>query len=492
MPQNHILLVDDNTALANMYETFLVSEGFTVTLAYSANDALQRMENSPPVDLMILDVKLPDQDGLSFLKQLKGLGFDSPVIIITGHGSISTAVEATRLGASDFLVKPFDLNRLKSAADRACGNQGLLSKSKTTEEPDVFEDRSFQLDITGHTDTQNNEQNKEVQKFGSFIGTSQAMQVTYDIIENAARSKAAVFITGESGTGKEVCAQAVHKLSDRAEKPFIVLNCAAIPKDLIESELFGHVKGAFTGAFESREGAATLANGGTLFLDEIADMDIDTQTKLLRFLQDYSFQKVGSNKLETTDVRIICATNKNILEEIKSGRFRQDLYYRLHVIPIHMPLLTDREEDVLDIANIYLRQYALEEGKKFTGFTQEAESYLLSCNWPGNIRQVQNVMRHIVVMYDSDLVTVKMLPSDVVDNIRQSYKSSLINGSEFLTGKGTVLPLWQIEKKAIEQAINLCKGNIPKAAAMLEISPSTIYRKKLQWENSESQESRSN
>jgi len=490
MPQNHILLVDDNLALANMYETFLVSEGYMVTFAHSAEDSLQRLENSPPVDVMILDIKLPDQDGLTFLKELKELGFDSPVIIITGHGSISTAVEAMRLGASDFLVKPFDLNRLKAAAEKACGNQGLISKSETAREPDNHKLESFQNDITGFTETQNIKNKKEVQKFGSFIGTSQVMQVTYDVIENAARSKAAVFITGESGTGKEVCAQAVHKLSDRSKGPFIVLNCAAIPKDLIESELFGHIKGAFTGASETREGAASLANGGTLFLDEIADMDTQTQTKLLRFLQNYSFQKIGSNKLETTDVRIICATNKDISEEIKQGRFRQDLYYRLHVIPIHMPALADREEDIIDIANIYLRQYAAEEKKKFTGFTQEAESYLLSCSWPGNIRQVQNVVRHIVVMYDSDLVTVKMLPSEITQNVRQNYKSSGANNGDLFTAQGTVLPLWKIEKKAIEQAITLCKGNIPKAAAMLEISPSTIYRKKLQWENSERKENR--
>lgn len=418
----------------------------------------------------MLDVKLPDMDGLEILSRLKDLGFDAPVIVITGHGSIHTAVEAMRLGASDFLVKPFPIEALGDSANRALKNAGLSTKAD--------------IGAQSPTDIENASPRKPaVQRagFGGFIGISPPMQIVYDIIENAAKSSATVFITGESGTGKEICAEAIHRYSKRAKEPFIAINCAAIPRELLESELFGHVKGAFTSAMNDRDGAMTLADGGTLFLDEIAEMAPDMQTKLLRFLQNLTYRKVGGNKTEKANVRIICATNKDPLEEIRRGHLRQDLYYRLHVVPIQMPPLRQRRGDIIDLADYFLRLYAREENKSFRSFSPEAEAVLAGALWPGNVRQLQNIVRGIVVLHDGQVVTSAMLPPSLRE---ETYRTPQGHQSQTIQNdySNTVSPLWQIERDAIESAIALCEGNIPKAAAMLEISPSTIYRKKMIWD----------
>lgn len=316
--------------------------------------------------------------------------------------------------------------------------------------------------------------------FQGFIGHSTAMQVVYRMIEQAASSKATVFVTGESGTGKEVCAQAIHKLSLRAQKPFIALNCAAIPKDLIESEVFGHVKGAFTGATSDREGAAMLANGGTLFLDEICEMDLALQGKLLRFLQTGEFNRVGGSKTEKVDVRIVTATNRDPLAEVEAGRFREDLYYRLHVVPIMLPALRERGEDVIEIALALLTTYSAEEKKAFTGFTPEVARMLQSYDWPGNVRQLQNIIRNIVVLHDGERVAPEMVPAPVGGRWARPHgfkKTDFSNASAL-----GIRPLAQVEREAIEAAITACDGNVPKAAVMLGVSPSTIYRKRLVWD----------
>ncbi len=263
------------------------------------------------------------------------------------------------------------------------------------------------------------------------------MQAIYHTIDSVAPSRATVFITGESGTGKELCAEAIHKCSPCRNKPFIAINCGAIPRDLMESEIFGHVKGAFTGAAADREGAARLADGGTLFLDEICEMDMDLQTKLLRFVQSGMVQKVGGNHPVKADVRFICATNKDPWDEVEAGRFRKDLYYRLHVIPLQLPPLRARDADVIEVARAVLARLAGEEGKVFTGFSPEAEARLLGFHWPGNVWQLQNVLRNVVVPHEGPVV---------------------------------------------EAAIAACGGNVPRAAARLEISASTIYRKKMAWD----------
>jgi two-component system repressor protein LuxO len=337
------------------------------------------------------------------------------------------------------------------------------------------------------------------------------MQKIYQVIDSAAGSKATIFITGESGTGKEICAQALHQRSERRQAPFIAINCGAIPKDLIESEIFGHVKGAFTGAVSERNGAAKAADGGTLFLDEICEMELSLQTKLLRFLQTSTINKVGSDLTEKVDVRIVCASNKNPQAEVQAGNFREDLFYRLHVLPIHLPPLRDRENDVIEIARSFIKQYAEEEGKKFQRFDTETELVLNNYDWPGNVRQLQNVIRNIAVLHDGENVTTCMLPAPLDSHMPDHTKPQSPSTVKLATSEAAafpanaigmpnalstqlqgppsseqlasiIKPICVLEREAIEEAIRLCDGNIPSAAHYLQISAATIYRKRGSWQ----------
>ncbi|MBW3806412.1 sigma-54-dependent Fis family transcriptional regulator [Aeromonas jandaei] len=456
-----VLLVEDTRSLAVVYEQYLRQDGYEVVLADCGQQALEVLLASPP-PVVLLDLELPDMSGMEILQQITEQQLPCAVVVITAHGSVDVAVEAMRLGAFDFLTKPFDSKRLCATARNALKHQQLSS-------------------LVAHY-----RENFERQSFFGFIGASMAMQAVYRIIESAAPSKATVFITGESGTGKEVCAEAIHQCSPRREQPFIALNCAAIPHDLMESEIFGHVKGSFTGAQGDRKGAASLADGGTLFLDEICEMDLDLQSKLLRFIQTGTLQRVGSGKLETVDVRFICATNRDPLLEVKAGRFREDLYYRLHVIPLYLPPLRERGEDILLLARSLLQNYAKEENKRFRDFDAAAARVLLDYPWPGNVRELQNVVRNIVVLNDKELVSPDILPPPL-NGVRALAVATTAAQQPAATATtpavgGPIRPLWLVEKEVIEQAIASCDGNIPKAAALLEISPSTIYRKKQGWE----------
>jgi DNA-binding NtrC family response regulator len=296
-----------------------------------------------------------------------------------------------------------------------------------------------------------------------------------------------VFITGESGTGKELCAQAVHELSPRAGGPFVAVNCGAIPRELMESEMFGHVRGAFTGAMMNREGAVARAKGGTLFLDEICEMDLTLQVKLLRVIQSGEFQQVGGSAVERSDVRYVCATNRDPWAEVQAGRFREDLYYRLHVVPCAMPPLRERDDDVLLLARHFLAAYSKEEGKALRDFDEGALRALRRYPWPGNIRELQNVLRNVVLFNQGSMVTEAMLNRlDPASTPRPAAAQPIAalaptpRGDQ--SGSSTIKPLWLIEKEAIEGAIALCNGNIPRAAALLEVNPSTIYRRKAEWE----------
>jgi len=460
---HRILLVEDEPAIAAVYREYLNGRHYRITEAITGQQAIEAIEEHIP-DAILLDLQLPDMNGRKILEYVKARALPTAVIVITGHGSVDVAVEIMQAGAFDFIEKPFTADRLVVTLENTLKRQNL------EEVVDLFRRDHFH----------------------GFVGASLPMQSVYQVIANAASSKATVFVTGESGTGKEVCAQAIHDESPRRDKPFIALNCAAIPRDLMESEIFGHVKGAFTGAVTAREGAAVRADGGTLFLDEICEMDLDLQSKLLRFIQTSSFQKVGGSKLQQVDLRFICATNKDPLEEVKARRFREDLYYRLHVIPVEMPALRVREGDILDIARHFLTRYSKEEAKGFVRFTPETEAVFLNYDWPGNVRQLQNVVRNIVVLHDSDSVTPAMLPPPL-NEITMTMDNPVMTpvaaaAATSATGETTrqqtriTRPLWQVEKDVIEQAIEQCDGNIPRAAALLEISPSTIYRKRQQWE----------
>jgi two-component system repressor protein LuxO len=454
-----ILLIEDNVPLARVYTEYMRAESCRVVHVETGGEALSELARSVP-DAVVLDLKLPDMDGLEILRQITENALDTSVVVITAHGSVNTAVDAMRQGAFDFIVKPFNAARLNVTLRNA------LERKKLARIVETYR------------------RNLERDRFYDFIGASAEMQAVYRTIESVAASKASVFITGESGTGKELAADAIHRASPRAARRFVALNCAAIPRDLLESEIFGHVKGAFTGASADREGAAVAAHGGTLFLDEICEMALDIQVKLLRFIQTGTVQPVGSTQTTKVDVRFVCATNRDPLAEVEAGRFREDLYYRLHVVPIHLPPLRDREDDVLAIARHFLVQYAGEEGRAFRDLSPGVETLFRGYDWPGNVRQVQNVIRNVVVLHDGAVVEPAMLP----DPFRPGRRLAVGDGEAGTVGERpanpaapALRPLWQIEKDAILATLRACEEDVPRAATVLEISPSTIYRKMQQW-----------
>jgi two-component system, repressor protein LuxO len=382
-------------------------------------------------------------------------GYEGPILATSAVASMASAVEAMRAGASDLLIKPVAgpdlLRRLERLIGAPAEPRAVPRKSRRDQDAD----------------------------FESFIGISPAMRGVYDQIRRIAPSRAPVFVTGESGTGKEVTAHALHVRSGRDASRFVALNCGAIPKELIESEIFGHVKGAFTGATEDRAGAAELADGGTLFLDEICEMDLALQTKLLRFIQTGEVRRVGDTRIRHVDVRFVCATNRDPLADVAAGRFREDLYYRLCVLPIHLPPLRDRGDDILMLARAFLARFAEEEGRHFHGFDTAAEKIIQAFPWPGNVRQLQNVMRRLVVMHDGDWVTAPMLPLALAHGSHDGASDR--SGTPPRQTTGTVEPFWMQERRIIEEALAAFDGNLSRAAAALEISPSTIYRKREAW-----------
>ncbi|MCA1941695.1 MAG: sigma-54 dependent transcriptional regulator [Caenispirillum bisanense] len=468
-----VLMVEDTLSIARMTEAFLTQAGYEVDHVETGRGCLAALEAGLP-DAVLLDVRLPDISGLEVLAHIRRAELPVVVIVATAYGSIGMAVEAMQAGADDFLVKPFNADRLKVTLANALERFTLKAQVQTLKE-----------DFGRAT-------------FHGFIGSSLAMQSVYRIVQAAGPTGATVFVTGESGTGKELAAEALHRQSKRANGPFVAINCGAIPHGLMESEIFGHVKGAFTGAVAARDGAARRADGGTLFLDEICEMEPALQTKLLRFLQTGTYMRVGGEVLEKVDARIVCATNRDPLKEVEEGRFREDLYYRLHVIPLHLPALRERDGDVLEIARSLLARFSAQEGKAFEGFTPEAEDLLLRYPWPGNVRQLQNVILNAVVLNDGPLVAAEMLPPPV--NSRGSLPGQVNRatlpplravdgggGARSEAGTEAIKPLWQVEKDAIEAAITAFDGNIPRAAAALGISASTIYRKKAAWEAGETE-----
>ena len=460
----HILIVEDTLSLALTYQGYLQNEVLDVFHVVKGQEAIDYVAHHE-VDVILLDLKLPDMDGQDVLKWLQENDYDIPVIVITAHSSVDVAVNVIKNGASDFLEKPFNATRLIVTINNVLKQQKLNSVVKEIQK--TFNRNNYQ----------------------GFIGKSLPMQATYKTIDAAATSKASIFITGESGTGKEVCAEAIHRQSQRSKKAFIAINCGAIPEALMESEIFGHVKGAFTGAAMPRDGAATLANGGTLFLDEIGEMDLELQKKLLRFIQTGKFNKVGSSKEESVDVRIISATNRNPLEDVAAGRFREDLYYRLHVIPIHLPPLRDRGEDIILIADHFLAEASEIEGKKFKELSTDVAQIFRQYQWPGNVRQLQNVIMNVVVLNDDETVQIQHLPKPLdsfsigsVSNVMPQSNPAISQQTSEATTEGGIRTLADIEREAIMSAIAVCDDNIPKAAAHLGVSPSTIYRKMQAWE----------
>jgi len=452
-----LLLIEDTPSLQLVYETVLRNAGYSVVSQGTAADGLDSFQKLKP-QVVLLDLMLPDRDGLDLMRDCLAEQPDTRFIVITANGSINRAVDAMRAGAYEFLLKPFNEQRFLNAIENAL--------SETTRRPKKTTD--------------------DAQATFGFIGSSDTMKRVYDNIRTVAGSMATVFVTGESGTGKEICAQAVHNLSERARGPFVPLNCGAIPPDLLESEVFGHLRGSFTGAIADKPGAAAAADGGTLFLDEICEMDLNLQTKLLRFLQTSTINPVGSVRPRKVNVRIVCATNRDPAEQVKRGAFREDLYYRLHVVPIHLPALRDRGEDVIELAQNALREFSKEEGRRFTELSDDVKHLFRRLGWPGNVRQLLNVVRNIVVLNDATTVTRDMLPMDLLHDVDlpiQDEQSVQIADKPHVTLDGLVgKTLLEIEQLVIEETIKRHGGSVPKAARVLDVSPSTLYRKRAAWD----------
>lgn len=450
-----LLLVEDTASLQLVYRAVLEAAGHVVEVASDAAQGLAAFRRVQP-DAVLLDIMLPDRDGLDLMRELLAERPGTRVIVITSNGSINKAVEAMRDGAQDFLVKPFDETRFVAAVNNALRARGAAPR------PD-----DAPSGIPG------------------MPGQSEPMLAVAAKIRSVARSMASVFITGESGTGKELCAQAVHDLSPRARGPFIALNCGAIPPDLLESEVFGHVRGAFTGAVSDKPGAAVAADGGTLFLDEICEMDLALQPKLLRFLQTSSVTPVGSTRPRKVDARIVCATNRDPLEAVRRGTFREDLYYRLHVVPLHMPPLRERGNDVIEIAEATLARFSAEEGRAFGGLSPEVQALFRRLPWPGNVRQLLNVIRNVVVLHDGPMVTLDMLPQEAIlpgphtprPDAAATAPAPPPDLAQMLAGR----TLADIERLAVESAIARHDGSLPRAARELGVAPSTLYRKRQGW-----------
>ena len=454
-----VLIVEDAISVGLTYQSWLKNNGFDSLHVETGKDALEQLRTRE-FNVVLLDLQLPDLDGFKIMETIEAEGMEVTVVVVTSTGSIKTAVDVMRAGAYDYVVKPANQERLLTTIRNASEREKLQNVVKEITKP------------------------YQKANLGGFIGSSLPMVAVYRMIEAVGRSSASVFVTGESGTGKEVCAQAIHSSSVRHQKPFIALNCAAIPKDLIESEIFGHLKGAFTGATSGRDGAAMAANGGTLFLDEICEMDLSLQAKLLRFIQTGSVQKVGSDKVEKVDVRIVCATNRTPQTEVEEGRFREDLFYRLHVVSIHLPPLRERDNDTIEIAEALLTQISSEEGKEFTTFSMDAKAVFKTHSWPGTVRELQNVVRNAVILNDGETIEADMLSltGSIAPRLHVQQKPQTLSSE---SGPEIKLQLGQsynvMERTIIEATINHCDGSIPLAAEMLQVSPSTIYRKKETW-----------
>ena len=459
-PSGRLLLIDRDQAQAELVAASLaqsLDQTARISLVSGGKPAAELLRDTS-FDIILADLSsLGDLAGHSddAVLRLVRLARGALVVALSDGASVSAAVGAMRAGAHDYVAKPINgpimAARIGELAQRhgKCRSLGIEGRNSA-----------------GPSD------------FAGFIGASSAMQFVYEQIGRIAASAAPVFITGESGTGKDVCAEALHAKGPRAGKRLVAINCAAIPRDLMESELFGVARGAFTGAHEDRKGAAELADGGTLFLDEIGEMDLSLQSKLLRFLQTGTLSRVGESDVRRVDVRVICATNRNPMQLIGEKKFREDLFYRLHVLPIHLPPLRQRPSDIMVLARHFLALYAAEERKSFSDYSAEVAGMLAAAEWPGNVRQLQNLVRRIVVMFDGGEITARMLGAADIETrgLIQAPEPQPRNER-----RATILPMWQQEQRIIEDAIASFGGNISLAAAALEISPSTIYRKRQSW-----------
>jgi len=441
-----ILIVDDEPNIRTQLAGLLGDEGYRAFAAESAERGLDLLREEGP-DLVILDVCLPGQDGLTMLARLRDDGADVPVIVMSGHATIETAVRATKLGAFDYLQKPLDPGRL------------LVTVRNALE--------------TGSLRRRNRELSRGVAPDG-LVGSSPAMDALRAAVDRAARAGARVLLTGENGTGKEVVARALHERSTRADGPFVKVNCAAIPKDLIESELFGHEKGAFTGAASRRVGKVEAADGGSLLLDEIGDMALEAQAKLLRVLEENEVERVGGSRAIPVDVRVIAATNQDLARAIEAGTFREDLFYRLNVVPIEVPALRDRLGDVPELVEHFRERFAEESGRPGPALTPEAIAALREWSWPGNVRELRNAVERLLIMTEGDRVEAADVRAMLAGARRPAVPLASATADDDLPLREL---LERTERRAIEQALESAGGTIADAARALGMDRANLHRK---------------
>ncbi|MFH1550191.1 MAG: sigma-54 dependent transcriptional regulator [Planctomycetota bacterium] len=447
MPGEKILVVDDSEGTRNLCSKILEKEGYAVQTAENGEEAL-KLVNENSFDLIVTDLMMPVMDGMELLEQVKKSNPRMPVIIITAYASVATAVEAIKKGAYDYVPKPFNPGELQVTIEKALERLHLVEENIKLKE-----------------------QLKDKYHFENIIGNSGPMQDIYKLVDKAARSNSNVVVYGESGTGKELIARAIHYNSARAEKPFVAVSCGAIPETLLESELFGYVKGAFTGAAADKKGQFEVANNGTLFLDEIGDIPATIQVKLLRVLQEREFTRVGGIKSIKVDIRLISATNRDLASEVENGGFRQDLYYRLHVVPIYLPPLRDRKEDVSPLAEHFLKKYCKENKKGIKGFSPDVMNQLMAYNWPGNVRELENIVQRIVTFEESDTATSDSLPPNFrqqVEYHERLYKDGVENLEELVE---------EVEKQHIVRMLRETRGRRTDTAGRLGIDRRTLYGK---------------
>jgi DNA-binding NtrC family response regulator len=443
-----VLIVDDEVLIRKSLSKVLRARGYNVDTASTGAEGLERVADRKP-QVMILDMRLPDTDGLSVLRRVRQLDPLLQVILITAFGDVQSAVDAMKLGACDFLRKPYEMEDIVLATESAGRNFRQAS------ELDLYRRQAWQH-YSGE----------------EIIGHSGPMHDVRELIEKVVRSQAtSVLITGESGTGKELVARAIHYRSDRAQAPLMEVNCSSFHESLLENELFGHERGAFTDATDTKKGLIELCDGGTLFLDEVADMSLPTQAKLLRFIDHRNFKRVGGAQDIAVDIRIVAATNKDLEAEVRAGRFRSDLYFRLKVVSIHLPRLADRSDDVLMLARHFIAEFSRKFQKRFTDLAPEASQHLLTYAWPGNVRELRNLIERVVLLEEGDLIEADHLSAEVLG--RRSVLSATRGDSESIA-----LPtLAQIEADHINEVLRLTAGNKSRAARILGISRQGLIEK---------------
>ena len=439
-----LLVADDDPGLRESLERTLTREGYKVVLASDGRAALERVQ-AGGVDLIVTDLRMPGLTGLELLRAAKAIMPDVDVILLTAFGTVEEAVKAMKDGAYDFLTKPFRREQLIKLVDKALERRDLIEQNRALKK-----------------------QLEDIRAKGQMIGASPSFRRMLTLVEQIADSSATILIQGESGTGKELVARTIHERSGRRAGPFVAVNCAALPETLLESELFGYEKGAFTGAAGRKEGRFELANGGTLFLDEVADLSLVTQPKILRVLQEGEFERLGATRSIQVDDRILAATNQDLADMVKDKRFREDLYYRLNVITVRVPPLRERHEDIRVLAQHYLRVYAAKNGRKLEGFSNEALERLESYAWPGNVRELENLIERMVLLARKDRIDAEDLPEEVA-GVKRPPRDAILE----LVGT----PLADIEQRLLDETLRITGGNKTQAAKLLGIDVRTVARK---------------